>query len=158
MISVLHLVGSPVDEFHADLSRLYARDCLAALGRPASIPPRDRLRRARRALAFPRRPWTPQVSPAAAADAALAEAVDRLSATPVDVVVPQMFCRPGMTSYRALLDLVGLPYLGNRPDVMAMTADKTKARAVVAAAGVPVPDAQTLRPGDGAAHTACRWW
>ena len=31
MISVLHLVGSPVDEFHADLSRLYARDCLAAL-------------------------------------------------------------------------------------------------------------------------------
>ena len=29
--SVLHLVGSAVDEFHADLSRLYAGACLAAL-------------------------------------------------------------------------------------------------------------------------------
>ena len=29
-VRVLHLVGSPVDEFHAELSRLYARDALAA--------------------------------------------------------------------------------------------------------------------------------
>ena len=34
-------------------------------------------------------------------------------------MVPQMFCRPGMTSYRALFDVLGIPYLGNPPDVMA---------------------------------------
>ena len=27
---VLHLTGSPVDDFHADISLLYARDCLEA--------------------------------------------------------------------------------------------------------------------------------
>lgn len=30
-VSVLHLVGSAVDNFHAELSRLYARACLDAL-------------------------------------------------------------------------------------------------------------------------------
>ncbi len=29
---LLQLVGSPVDDFHADLSRLYAGGCLQALG------------------------------------------------------------------------------------------------------------------------------
>ena len=29
---LLQLVGSPVDDFHADLSRLYAGGCLRALG------------------------------------------------------------------------------------------------------------------------------
>ncbi|MDO3637024.1 D-alanine--D-alanine ligase family protein [Mycolicibacterium arseniciresistens] len=146
MISVLHLVGSPVDEFHADLSRLYARDCLAALDAP---------HRYRHQIAYvaPGGKWcfpaTLETGSIAAAESySIAAAVDRLSDMPIDVAVPQMFCRPGMTTFRALLDLLGLQYLGNRPEVMAMTADKTKARAVVAAAGVPVPDAQTLEPGD----------
>ena len=50
-----------------------------------------------------------------------------------------MFCLPGMTTYRALFDVLGIPYVGNPPDVMALGADKAKARAVVAAAGVAVP-------------------
>ena len=33
-LRVLHLVGSAVSEFLADLSRLYARDCLAATADP----------------------------------------------------------------------------------------------------------------------------
>ena len=28
-------------------------------------------------------------------------------------MVPQMFCIPGMTAYRALFDVLGIPYLGN---------------------------------------------
>lgn len=140
MISVLHLVGSPVDEFHADLSRLYARDCLAALDAP---------HRYRHQIAYvaPGGKWCfpGTLDTQSIADAEMhstAAAVDRVCAMPADVVVPQMFCRPGMTAYRALFDLLGIPYLGNRPDAMALTADKAKARAVVAAAGVPVPPAQ----------------
>jgi D-alanine-D-alanine ligase len=53
-----------------------------------------------------------------------------------------------MTSYRALLDTMGIPYVGNTPDVMALGADKAKAKAVVGAAGVAVPSGEVLRRGD----------
>jgi len=33
-VRVLHLVGSAVDAFHAELSRVYARDCLTAIDDP----------------------------------------------------------------------------------------------------------------------------
>ncbi len=79
---------------------------------------------------------------------ALPAAVAHLCELRVDVAVPQMFCRPGMTTYRALLDMIGIPYVGNTPDVMALGADKAKAKAVVGAAGVAVPAGELLRRGD----------
>ena len=77
-----------------------------------------------------------------------AEAVARIASLQVDVMVPQMFCLPGMTSYRALFDLLDIPYVGNRPDVMALAGHKARAKAVVAAAGVAVPRGEIVRPGD----------
>ena len=145
-LRVLHLVGSAVNDFYGDLSRLYARDCLEATADPAlyefhiaHVTPDGRWR-------FPT-----DLSPSAVAAAGsldLADAVHRLSALGIDVMVPQMFCVPGMTSYRALFDVLGIPYVGNTPDVMALGAHKARARAIVAAAGVPVPPGQLLRPGD----------
>ena len=75
--------------------------------------------------------------------------------------MPQLFCLPGMTTYRALLELLDIPYVGNRPDVMALGADKPRARAVVAAAGVDVPEGVTVRDAADAAAAgrgACRSW
>jgi D-alanine-D-alanine ligase len=67
----------------------------------------------------------------------------------VDVALPQMFCRPGMTAYRSLLtDVLGVPTVGNTGEVMAIGAHKQRARAIVAAAGVAVPEGEVLRPGD----------
>jgi len=63
-------------------------------------------------------------------------------------MVPQMFCLPGMTSYRALFDLLGVPYIGSPPGVMAAGASKPHAKAIVAAAGVRVPAGEVLQPGD----------
>jgi D-alanine-D-alanine ligase len=59
-----------------------------------------------------------------------------------------MFCIPGMTHYRSLLDLLKIPYIGNTPDIMAITAHKARAKAIVAAAGVKVPRGELLRTGD----------
>jgi D-alanine-D-alanine ligase-like ATP-grasp enzyme len=59
-----------------------------------------------------------------------------------------MFCIPGMTHYRSLLDLLKIPYIGNTPDIMAITAHKARAKAIVAAAGVKVPRGEILRSGD----------
>ena len=63
-------------------------------------------------------------------------------------MVPQMFCVPGMTTYRALFDALGVPYLGNTPHVMALGANKAQARAIMAAAGIPVPRGEIVRPGE----------
>jgi D-alanine-D-alanine ligase len=145
-LRVLHLVGSATSDFLCDLSRLYAGDCLEAIADPERYDP---------AIAYvtPDRRWRfPAGLDAAALAAAepmsLADAVARLETEVFDVAVPQMFCPPGMTEYRALLDLVGIPYVGNRPEVMAATMHKARARALVAAAGVAVPEGEVLRPGD----------
>ena len=146
MPTVLHLVGSAVDEFHAELSRLYAGACLEALASHTDLD-------VHLAYISPDGSWRFPVdlgaeSLGSAVRMSVAEAVTHLRHLGVDVVVPQMFCRPGMTTYRALFDLLGIPYLGNRPDVMALGADKAKARAVVAAAGVAVPAGEVVRRGE----------
>lgn len=145
-VRVLHLTGSATSDFLADLSLLYARDCWSAVAEPARY---EMLA----AFVAPDGSWRFPADLSAGALAAarpvpLATAVDILATTAPDLVVPQMFCVPGMTTYRALLEALGLPYVGNRPAVMALGADKAHARAVVAAAGVAVPAGEVLRRGE----------
>jgi D-alanine-D-alanine ligase len=151
-VTVLMLVGSPTNDFYRELSELYARGAYAALNGLAAyrfafahVDPSGAWR-------FPAMldPETIAASPALTLDEAIAEIVRR----DIDVALPQMFCQRGVADYRALLDLLGLPYLGNPPLQMAIAADKAMARAIVAAAGVAVPDAQLVRRGETA---TCRF-
>jgi D-alanine-D-alanine ligase len=146
ILRVLHLVGSAVDDFHCDLSRMYAADCLEATANP------DRYE-FYIAYITPDRSWRfPDSLDKAAIDRAvpmpLAEAVRVLTKLDIDVMLPQMFCIPGMTVYRALFDLLNIPYVGNSADLMALTANKVKTKAIVVTAGVKVPYSELLRPGD----------
>jgi D-alanine-D-alanine ligase len=142
-VRTLHLTGSPTSEFWCDLSRLYAADCLRAIGDDetfvAYVSPDGSWR-------FPTDldPDTIAASPAMS----LPDALAHIRALAPEVMVPQMFCLPGMTSYRALFDVLRIPYVGNTAEVMALAADKARAKAVVAAAGVAVPAGQVLRRGD----------
>ncbi len=143
---ILHLVGSPTDQFYNDLSRFYADSCIRALTDPlryifqiAYITPDKKWR-------FPASLDDADIGAAKTYD--LPAAVQFLAKQQIDVALPQMFCRSGMTDYRALLDLLGIPYVGNTPELMALTADKAKAKAVVAAAGVAVPESELLRRGE----------
>jgi len=141
MARVLHLVGSPTSAFMDDLSRLYAADCLAHVGGSHEHVV---------AHVSPDGSWRFPASLAGLADAEplpIGAALARLVALRPDVALPQMFCIPGMTSYRALLDVLGIPFVGNPADVMALGAHKARARAVVAAAGVRVPAGEVLAPG-----------
>ncbi|GAA2542001.1 D-alanine--D-alanine ligase family protein [Pseudonocardia hydrocarbonoxydans] len=145
---VLHLAGSPTSAFFDDLSRLYAQDCLDAVTDPHHEP-----HVAHVAHVAPDGRWRFPADLRAAAIAAaepmsLPAALAHLAGLGVDVAVPQMFCPPGMTTYRALLDAAGIPHVGNTAAVMALGADKAKTRAVVAAAGVDVPAGEVLRRGD----------
>ena len=145
---LLHLVGSPTDDFHAELSLVYARAALASLQAGtdhehvvAHVAPGGLWR-------LPSTAALDETTLAATEPVDLATAVVRLREARIDAALPQMFCRAGMTHYRALLDVLDLPYLGNDPATMALGADKARARAVVAAAGVTVPEGAVVRPGD----------
>ena len=143
---LLHLVGSPVDEFFADLSRLYAGGCLEALAGD------DRFEHVI-AHVSPDRVWTfpadLQASTIADADQLdVAAAIAHIRSLDIDAVLPQMFCRPGMTAYRSLFAVLGIAMVGNTAEVMAVAADKAQARAVVAAAGVAVPAGEVVTRGD----------
>lgn len=145
-LTILQLVGSPTNAFYCELSELYAGGCLAALGDEpgyhfviAHVAP-DGLWRF---------PTSLDVADIAAADAlTIAQAAAYLDTLNISLALPQMFCPSGMTNYRALLDLLGIPFIGNDASAMALTADKAKARAIVAAAGVRVPDAEVLRKNE----------
>src|ERR1700761_6915237 len=120
-LRVLHLIGSAVDEFHAELSRLYAGACLDALAGTADYSPCI-------AYVSPDGSWRfpTELSDAALKRAramSLEDAIRRIRTIDVDLMVPQMFCVPGMTTYRALFDKLGIPYVGNPADVMAVAAN-----------------------------------
>ena len=146
VLRILQLVGSAENEFYGDLSRLYAKDCLAATANPSHY-------EFQIAYITPDRQWRFPLSLsgediAAAKPMSLADAIKLITAKKIDVMLPQMFCLPGMTQYRALFDLLKIPYVGNPPDVMAIAAHKAKAKAIVAAAGVKVPFGKLLRQVD----------
>jgi D-alanine-D-alanine ligase len=145
-LRILHLVGSAVSEFYCDLSRLYAQDCLENTANPA-------LYEFQIAYITPDKKWhfPASLNPDAidlAPPQSLSAAIETIENLKIDVVVPQMFCVPGMTQYRALCDLLNIPYVGNPADLMALVADKAKTKAIVAAAGVAVPTGEVLRAGD----------
>jgi D-alanine-D-alanine ligase len=145
VLRVLHLVGSAFDDFYAELSRLYAQDCLENTANP------DRYE-FHIAYITPDRQWRfptdlSKDSIAAAKTLSIAEAIQKLTDLKLDIMVPQMFCIPGMTQYRALFDLLRIPYVGNTAELMALVSDKVKTKSVVAAAGVKVPLGEVLREG-----------
>lgn len=146
MVRILQLVGSATDDFYCDLSRLYAKDCIAAI---AQLPDYE----IQIAYVTPDQQWRfpaslSQTDLAAAAPMPLAEAIQQLASRSIDVMLPQMFCLSGMTHYRALFDLLQIPYIGNAPDVMAIAAHKARAKSIVAAAGVQVPHGEVIRRGE----------
>ncbi|MEH2042547.1 D-alanine--D-alanine ligase family protein [Nostoc sp.] len=146
VLRILHLVGSAHNDFYCDLSRLYAQDCLAATVERshydfqiAYITPDGHWR-------FP--PSLNQEDIADTKAMTLFDAIEFITTQNIDLMLPQMFCIPGMTHYRALFDLLKIPYIGNTPDIMAITAHKARTKAIVEAAGVKVPRGELLRQGD----------
>lgn len=142
---LLQLVGSAVDDFFCDLARLWSEGSIAAT-RAAGYP--DHI-----AYVTPGGRWRFPTSLAPEALAAaepmpLDRAIAHIGSLGVDLMVPYMYCLPGMTTYRALFDLLGVPYFGSPPALMANTAHKARARAIVAAAGVAVPEGEVVRRGE----------
>ena len=146
-LRILHLVGSSYNDFYCGLSCRYAECCLENIANISSV------RDFQIAFITPDSQWRfpPSLSSediTAAKPVSLPDAIHFITAQKIDLVMPHMYCIPGMTHYRGLLDLLQIPYIGNTPDVMAIAAHKSKAKAIIAAAGVKVPFGELLRQGD----------
>merc|ERR1711907_764126 len=62
-------------------------------------------------------------------------------------MVPHMFCYSGMTSYRGIFDVLGVPYVGCSAECMALTSDKAQTRDILSANGVRVARGEVLTHG-----------
>ncbi|MGK7904304.1 MAG: D-alanine--D-alanine ligase [Hormoscilla sp.] len=136
-LRVLHLAGSRVSDFYYNLSVLYAREVVQPVGVSSYY-----------AVVYPDGLWQLGTSLDSLSEKmSLQEAIARLPE--VDVVVPHMFCVPGMTSFRGLFeDILGLPVVGSPPSCTALATNKAQTRSVVSASGVLVAKAQVVRRGD----------
>lgn len=146
-LRILHLVGSAFDDFYCGLSYRYAEGCLENTEKVES------LRDFQIAYVTPNGQWQFPRSLrlediAAAKPMSLSDAIQFIKTQNIDLMIPHMYCIPGMTQYRALFDLMKIPYIGNTPDIMALTAHKGKTKAIVVAAGVNVPFGELLRRGE----------
>jgi D-alanine-D-alanine ligase len=128
------------------LSRGYAQSCLWNTENVASlrnyiiayITPDGQWR-------FPNSLWKEDVD--TVQPVSLSSAVKYIQMRNIHVVIPHVYCFPGMTHYRALFDLLNVPYIGNKPLLMATAVHKGRTKAIVAAAGVNVPLGEVLRQG-----------
>ena len=135
-MEILNLFGSTQDAFYYDLSKMYASAVFRPAGTQhvfASVAP-DGL-------------WRFGPEPDRLGDPlTLSQAMGAMPA--VDLVVPHMFCRAGMTTYRALMeDIVGLPVMGAPATVAGLATSKIWTRDIVSAAGVRVAEGSVVERG-----------
>lgn len=72
------------------------------------------------------------------------EAISIISKMSFDACINIMYCWPGITTYRSLMDLLGIPLVGPSSSCMALVTNKAQAKAVVEAVGVCVPKGEIL--------------
>jgi len=143
---VLHLVGSRQDEFYHDLSVLYARAC-------DSCQDLDRERfEFLFAVVHLNGDWSfpaglDDKSLAAANRMHFAAAIMHIGTLALDVMVPHMFCVEGMTRFRSLFELLGIPFLGNHEYTVWPATDKATTKQLLDANGVRIPRGELLVKG-----------
>jgi len=142
---VLHLCGSRVSEYYEGVSAYYGGQCLEAVTAHGTYKNIIVMVHQDGSWSFPAD--LTEDGKSAAQHFPMHEALTRISAMDVAAMVPHMFCLPGMTTYRAIFDALSIPMVGNDAGVMALSENKAQSRAVVAAAGVRVPEAEILRNG-----------
>ena len=143
---VLHIAGSGESAFFHDLSLLYARDVLRPEGVEADF-----------VVVEPGGGWRFGDSLGNLGDSvSAADAIARIASAPPDLAVPHLFDPVGMTTYRGLFeDVLGIPVVGSRPETTAVAARKSWTNAVLARAGLGVPEGVVHRAGEPLPDLPC---
>eukprot|EP01103_Thecamoeba_quadrilineata_P010675 TRINITY_DN2366_c0_g2_i1.p1 TRINITY_DN2366_c0_g2~~TRINITY_DN2366_c0_g2_i1.p1 ORF type:complete len:339 (+),score=13.70 TRINITY_DN2366_c0_g2_i1:248-1264(+) len=145
-IRVLYLVGSTHNDFYLNLARKYGNSSLTKHKNFLNYEQKIAYITLDGQWRFPQS--LDQIDIDDAKPYYLPEALQHVITLKIDVVLPLMFCVPGVTNYRAIFELLNIPVVGQTPELMAITANKARAKAIVAAGGVSVPFGEVLRIGD----------
>jgi D-alanine-D-alanine ligase len=148
-LKIIHVAGSPVSQYYSMISVHYARQMLKS----ASDEETKKAFDFHFAIVLPGGDWCmttalDEDTIAKADRLSHGQAISALCAENYDACVPHMFCWPGYTAYRSIMDLIGVPLVGQSADVMALITDKAKTKACASASGVPVPAGELLRSPD----------
>lgn len=146
---VLHMLGSPASDYYAQLSTMYARGCVGS--NEASCADEFEFVYAVVHPDGPSFSFPSNLEPAtmeAATKYSRAEGVAQLALLNADICQSHMFCHEGVSTYRAILDLLDIPFVGGSVAAMSLTEHKGRSRAVLQSAGVPVAEGEILRRGD----------
>ena len=146
---VLHMLGSPASDYYEQLSTMYAQGCVNSCG-PTCADDYEFVFAIVHADG-PSWSFPTSLEPSAIAKAPrvpISEGLLHLAALKADVAQSHMFCVQGVSTYRAILDMLGVPFIGGSVDAMTLTTHKGRSKAVAAAAGVPCAASETLRAGD----------
>jgi len=141
-------VGSKYDQFYHDLSILYCKACDGT----------EELDRGRfdfhfalvnldGTWSFPESLEEKAIAAAQRQRLPLAEALAYIRELSPAVMVPHMFCVEGMTRYRALFDLMGIPFLGNSDYTVWPATDKATTKHILDAHGISTPKGELLELG-----------
>lgn len=141
-LRVLHLFGSSTSLYYAQLSMAYAQQAVKALangtadrfeflfarvhprGDAAALNGECSSSSSSPTWSFPASMGDADLAKASGGRCGHSEGIGRIAALAIDVAVPHMFCFDGMTTYRSLLDLLDVPFVGCDAATMALSTNK----------------------------------
>eukprot|EP00972_Heterocapsa_arctica_P003882 578434-Heterocapsa_arctica.AAC.2 len=109
---VLHLTGSAASEYYEGVSTVYAKACMVEALQHGTYNNVGCRVHADGRWSFPT-DLTSEEALAAAEPMSMDQAILCINELSPAAVVPHMFCLPGMTTYRALCDILNIPLVGN---------------------------------------------
>jgi len=147
---VLHLIGSPTDEFSFNISLMYARS-LASAQYETAVDHKNRY-----AVVHPGGYWSfPEdillETSLSCQRFRVTEALARVSDMNLDLMVQHILCakRP---LYNAMFEMLDIPFIGSSSQVSSNIIDKAATRALLLQAGVPVPQGVVVGRSDKVVH------
>ena len=149
--SILHIVGSPTDEFTFRLNLFYASS-FDVKSHPqfqhkwALVRPKDKKWTFTQDLTNFVPTDTDQLSKNSEVewfDLPIAIAVISTEIRPV-LVLPHLFCLDGSTKCRSLLELMGIPFIGSSSQRTVLAMNKTMTRSMMIECGIPCPPGKII--------------
>jgi len=143
---VLHLCGSGVSEYYEGVSSYYASECFQAVTETGTYDNRIAKVHCDGSWSFPAS--FKDEDKEAAPRMSIIDAMRTISEMKPAVMIPHMFCLPGMTTYRTLFEAFKIPMVGCDGPLMSLSTNKAHTRSIVQAAGVRVAQGELLRKGE----------
>lgn len=145
-IRVLHVMGSCTSRYYERISSYYGYECIANIGCDQRF---DHIV----AYVHQTGEWsigtnqTLEYMSKHASRLSPGAALGEIESLNIDVAMPHMFDYDGLTAYRSLLTVLGIPMVGCSGEALALSTNKAMTKACAAIAGVPVPKSEVIRAG-----------